>query len=54
MTETTAPIEPTDGPPAELSGIDLARVALYQAREAARKNGGGEAPAPRRRSVVVW
>jgi hypothetical protein len=55
VTETTNPTQPAaDGPVAELSGVDLARVALRQAREAARKNGGGEARAPRRsRSAVV-
>ncbi|QKW66104.1 DUF721 domain-containing protein (plasmid) [Streptomyces sp. NA03103] len=40
-----------DGTP-ELSGVDLARVALQQARLAA-KNNGGEARAPRRRRVTT-
>ncbi|WP_434600187.1 DciA family protein [Streptomyces sp. A5-4] len=53
MTETTNPIEQTtdDGP--ELSGVDLARVALHQAREAAKKRGDSEARAPRRRRQRV-
>ncbi|MCO8308835.1 DciA family protein [Streptomyces sp. RKCA744] len=53
MTETTTPIEQpaADGP--ELSGVDLARVALHQAREAARKRGESEARAPRRRRTRV-
>lgn len=45
MTETTQTA--ADGP--ELSGIDLARVALHSAREAARKRGDTEARTPRRR-----
>lgn len=32
----------------ELSGVDLARVALHQAREAAKKRGAAESRAPRR------
>ncbi|TGB10835.1 DUF721 domain-containing protein [Streptomyces palmae] len=40
-----------DGAP-KLSGVDLARVALQQARLAAR-NSGGEARAPRRRRVTT-
>ncbi|MEU3855051.1 DciA family protein [Streptomyces sp. NPDC029554] len=49
MTEPTIPIEQpaVDGP--ELTGVDLARVALHAAREAARKRGDTEARAPRRR-----
>ncbi|MGW5609449.1 DciA family protein [Streptomyces sp. NPDC003753] len=51
MTEQTTTTDRTssgDGAP-ELSGIDLARVALQRARLAAKNNGGGEARAPRRR-----
>ncbi|MEV5242946.1 DciA family protein [Streptomyces cinnamoneus] len=53
MTETTTPIKQpvTDVP--ELSGIDLARVALHQAREAAKKRGAGKTRTPRRRQRVV-
>ncbi|SEB31651.1 Predicted nucleic acid-binding protein, contains Zn-ribbon domain (includes truncated derivatives) [Streptomyces misionensis] len=49
MTDTTR-IERAgaDGP--ELSGVDLARVALRSAREAARKRGDSEAAMPRRRT----
>lgn len=53
MTEQTTTIDQTgssDVP--ELSGIDLARVALQQARLAARNN-GGEARAPRRRRATT-
>jgi hypothetical protein len=54
MTETTDPKEPADtGVPSELAGVDLARVALRQAREAARRHGDGEAHAPRRRRPTV-
>ncbi|MEV8038552.1 DciA family protein [Streptomyces sp. NPDC086182] len=52
MTETN----PTEHPPAsdvpELSGVDLARVTLRQARQTARKN-GGEVRAPHNRSQTV-
>ncbi|MFB6945644.1 DciA family protein [Streptomyces sp. NPDC060286] len=53
MTETTTFSEQAavDGP--ELSGVDLARVALHQAREAAKKRGDSEARAPRRRRQRV-
>ncbi|MEY9997461.1 hypothetical protein ABIE67_009580 [Streptomyces sp. V4I8] len=52
MTETTT-IEQagSDGP--ELSGVDLARVALHAARDAARKRGETEARMPRRRTRRV-
>ncbi|MEU1669431.1 DciA family protein [Streptomyces sparsogenes] len=54
MTEQTITITDQtgsgDGP--ELSGVDLARVALQQARLAAR-NTGGEARAPRRRRATT-
>ncbi|WP_030990057.1 DciA family protein [Streptomyces sp. NRRL WC-3744] len=52
MTEqTTTDQIGSDGTP-ELSGVDLARVALQQARLAA-KNNGGEARAPRRRRATT-
>jgi hypothetical protein len=35
---------------AEPSGVDLARQALFAAREAAKKNGGGQTQKPRRRT----
>ncbi|WP_127353975.1 DUF721 domain-containing protein [Actinacidiphila soli] len=38
---------------AEPSGADLARQALFAAREAAKKNGGGQKEKPRRRTHVV-
>ncbi|MEW2297082.1 hypothetical protein ABZ719_31015 [Streptomyces sp. NPDC006743] len=54
MTEQTTTTDQTgsdaDGP--ELSGVDLARVALQQGRLAAR-NSGGEARAPRRRRATA-
>jgi predicted nucleic acid-binding Zn ribbon protein len=58
VTEQTTTNDQTgsgDGAP-ELSGVDLARVALQQARLAAKNNGGGEARAPRRRrsTTVKW
>ncbi|MGW6016028.1 DciA family protein [Streptomyces sp. NPDC055210] len=50
MTETTNPTEQTSGATTpQVSGVDLARVALRQAREAAKQRGDGEASAPRRR-----
>ncbi|MEV7082402.1 DciA family protein [Streptomyces sp. NPDC093516] len=49
MSETTTPSEQTSGDTPEVSGVDLARVALRQAREAAKKRGDSEARAPRRR-----
>jgi Protein of unknown function (DUF721). len=48
MTETTTNEQADSGGP-ELSGVDLARVALHAAREAARKRGDTEARMPRRR-----
>ncbi|MFF7903735.1 DciA family protein [Streptomyces sp. NPDC007920] len=49
MTEQTTTTDQTgSGDAPELSGVDLARVALQQARLAARNN-GGEARAPRQR-----
>lgn len=50
MTETTTRIEKADVGGPELSGVDLARVALHAAREAARKRGDSEARMPRRRT----
>jgi hypothetical protein len=38
---------------AEPSGVDLARQALFAAREAAKNNGGGQKEKPRRRTRVV-
>ncbi|BDT39643.1 DciA family protein [Streptomyces yaizuensis] len=55
MTEQTTTITDQTGCDAdspELSGVDLARVALQQARLAAR-NSGGEARAPRRRRATA-
>ncbi|MFE2498834.1 DciA family protein [Streptomyces scopuliridis] len=49
MTETTTPTgQSADGSP-ELSGVDLARVALHQARADARKRGEREGRTPIRR-----
>ncbi|MFI1169292.1 DciA family protein [Streptomyces sp. NPDC020801] len=45
--------EQTGGGTSELSGVDLARVALRQAREAAKQRGDSEARAPRRRQQKV-
>jgi hypothetical protein len=50
QTTTTETTGSSDG--AGLSGVDLARVALQQARLAARSN-GGEAKAPRRRRATT-
>ncbi|MFE0886995.1 DciA family protein [Streptomyces rochei] len=49
MTETTTATEQATVDGLELTGVDLARVALHAAREAARKRGDTEARAPRRR-----
>ncbi|MFM9812825.1 DciA family protein [Streptomyces scabiei] len=49
MTETTTPVEQATVACPELSGADLARVALHAAREAARKRGDTETRMPRRR-----
>ncbi|MGV4890740.1 DciA family protein (plasmid) [Streptomyces viridosporus] len=49
MTESTIRIEQADVDGSELSGVDLARVALHAAREAARKRGDSEARIPRHR-----
>lgn len=54
MTEQTTTIDQTgSGDASELSGVDLARVALHQAREAAKKRGISEARTPRRRHQRV-
>lgn len=50
MTETTTRIEKADMGGLELSGVDLARVALHAARKAARKRGDTETRMPRRRT----
>nr|WP_206311376.1 hypothetical protein [Streptomyces sp. SAT1] len=53
MTEQTTADRSGSGGTAELSGVDLARVALQQALFAARNN-GGEARSPRwRRATTV-
>ncbi|WP_019074364.1 DciA family protein [Streptomyces hokutonensis] len=49
MTETINPTAQTGTTTPEVSGVDLARVALRQAKEAAKKRGDSEARAPRRR-----
>ncbi|MEV0604530.1 DciA family protein [Streptomyces sp. NPDC050315] len=49
MTKTTSPLEQTAVEDRELTGVDLARVALHQAREAAKKRGASEARTPRGR-----
>ncbi|MFE9769501.1 DciA family protein [Streptomyces sp. NPDC005808] len=53
MTETTNTAEQpaADGP--ELSGVDLARIALHQARAAAKKRGDSETRTPRRRQQTA-
>ncbi|WP_460074020.1 DciA family protein [Streptomyces sp. YKOK-I1] len=53
MTEMINPAEQTSGTTPEVSGIDLARVALRQAREAAKKRGDSETRTPRRRQQTV-
>ncbi|MGW3458298.1 DciA family protein [Streptomyces olivaceoviridis] len=52
QTTTTDQTSSGDGTP-DLSGVDLARVALQQARLAANNNGGGESRAPRRRRATT-
>lgn len=41
MTETLNTTSSSEQPAPELSGVDLARVALHQAREAAKTRGEG-------------
>ncbi|WP_411152627.1 DciA family protein [Streptomyces sp. A30] len=53
MTETTNPTEQTSGDTPEVSGVDLARVALRQAREAAKQRGDSEIRTPRRRQQTA-
>lgn len=53
MTETTSTTEQTSADTPQVSGVDLARVALRQAREAAKKRGDSEARAPRRRQTTA-
>lgn len=55
MTEQTTTTDQTSGGGniPDLSGVDLARVALQQARLAARNNGGREARAPGRRQPTA-
>jgi hypothetical protein len=53
VTETINPTEQTSTSTPEVSGVDLARVALRQAREAAKKRGDSEARAPRRRQQTA-
>ncbi|MGV9342849.1 DciA family protein [Streptomyces sp. NPDC003688] len=53
MTETTSTTAQTSGETPQVSGVDLARVALRQARESAKKRGDGEARAPRRRQTMA-
>lgn len=53
MTETINPTEQTSDNTPELSGVDLARVALRQAKEAAKKRGDSETRAPRRRQQMA-
>ncbi|MFB8443592.1 DciA family protein [Streptomyces niveus] len=53
MTETTTPAQqPADGIP-EMTGVNLARVALHQALQDAKKRGHSEARAPRQRKRTV-
>ncbi|MFF7986976.1 DciA family protein [Streptomyces sp. NPDC007901] len=53
MTETINLAEQTSGTAPAVSGVDLARVALHQAREAAKKRGDSEARTPRRRQQTA-
>jgi hypothetical protein len=53
MTETTTPSGQSSADAPELSGVDLARIALHQARAAAKKRGDTEARAPRRRRQQI-
>jgi predicted nucleic acid-binding Zn ribbon protein len=53
MTETTTPSGQFSADAPELSGVDLARIALHQARAAAKKRCDTEARAPRRRRQQV-
>lgn len=53
MTETTTPSGQSAADAPELSGVDLARIALHQARAAAKKRGDTEARAPRSRRQQI-
>lgn len=54
MSETINPTAQTSGGGTpEVSGVDLARVALRQARAAAKRRGDSETRAPRRRPTAV-
>ncbi|MGA4966973.1 DciA family protein [Streptomyces pseudogriseolus] len=53
MTETTTPSGQSAADAPELSGVDLARIALHQARAAAKKRGETEARVPRRRRQQI-
>ncbi|MEU4180975.1 DciA family protein [Streptomyces sp. NPDC026589] len=48
MTDVNTPTSQPEDTAPELSGADLARIALHQAREAAKKRGATESRAPRR------
>ncbi|BAG16862.1 MULTISPECIES: DciA family protein [Streptomyces] len=48
MTNVDTPTSQPEDTAPELSGADLARIALHQAREAAKKRGASESRAPRR------
>ncbi|MEV7657948.1 DciA family protein [Streptomyces anulatus] len=48
MTNANTPTSQPEDTAPELSGADLARIALHQAREAAKKRGASENRAPRR------
>ncbi|MEV4442796.1 hypothetical protein AB0K09_28045 [Streptomyces sp. NPDC049577] len=53
MTEVTTPIEQPAPAGNELSGVDLAQVALHAAREGAKKRGVRGPRTPRRRERAV-
>ncbi|GAA2523897.1 DciA family protein [Streptomyces longisporus] len=53
MPETINPTEQASGDTPQVSGVDLARVALRQAREAAKKRGDSETRTPRRRQQTA-
>jgi hypothetical protein len=53
VTETINPTEQTSGDTPQVSGVDFARIALRQAREAARQRGDRAARSPRRRQQTA-
>ncbi|MFI1606957.1 DciA family protein [Streptomyces griseofuscus] len=53
MPETINPTEQTSGDTPQAAGVDLARVALRQAREATKQHSHSEARTPRRRQPTV-